>query len=321
MVIARVSAKLFQARKLNKVPPMMLIVEEAHNFCPQQGGAMTLGVMKTIASEGRKFGLGLTVVSQRPAKIDKNVLSQCATQVILKVTNPNDLKAITQSIEGLTHGMEDNIQRLPIGSAIITGGSIGTPIIIDVRVRQSKHGGASVSIISPAAKAKRVSIDEVVEKMRGSRPEMGDEGEDIDLREEIDEVDGEEEMMEHMKEDGTLDKLEDEVQPSDCMSEDEEEGLPEENDEEEELDEDDEEYDASEGETDEDVPVEEDIEEEPPALRPVSEEVSEESEETDGDGAGEGIEPEDEEQQIEDDDEDDGGSLPEDDEQESDEEE
>jgi DNA helicase HerA-like ATPase len=323
MVIARVATKLFQARKLNKIPPMMLIVEEAHNFCPQQGGAMTLGVMKTIASEGRKFGLGLTVVSQRPAKIDKNVLSQCATQVILKVTNPNDLKAITQSIEGLTHGMEDNIQRLPIGCAIITGGSIGTPIIIDVRVRQSKHGGASVSIISPAAKARRVSIDEVVEKMRDSRPEMGDEGEDMDLKEELDEVDGEEEMMEHMKEDGTLEKLEEEVPPTDCMSdEEEEESLPDEDDEEEEPDE-------PEEDLEDDVPVEEDIEEEAPSLKLASEEVSEEAEETDGDGAGEGIEPEEEEGPVDEDheeeevpdDEDEEGTLPEDEEDEAKEEE
>src|SRR5439155_1318692 len=81
-------------RKVNKIPPLMLVVEEAHNFCPQVGQVASSKVFRTIASEGRKFGLGILIVTQRAAKVDKNVLSQCNTQIILKVTNPNDLKAI-----------------------------------------------------------------------------------------------------------------------------------------------------------------------------------------------------------------------------------
>jgi hypothetical protein len=240
MVVARMAKKLFLARKLNRIPPMMLVVEEAHNFCPQQGSAMTLGVLRTIASEGRKFGLGLTVVSQRPAKIDKNVLSQCGTQIILKVTNPNDLKAICQSIEGLTHGMEENIQRLPMGSAIISGGSIVTPIIIDVRVRHSKHGGVSVPIISAASQARKVPLEEMVERMRSAHPELGDDGEDLDLRDEIDEVEGEDKLLKEMKDSGKLEMLEKQVKGTDVMSQEEPEpDEEEEEDEEKSEDEDD----------------------------------------------------------------------------------
>ena len=147
MVVARMAKKLFLARKLNRIPPMMLVVEEAHNFCPQQGGAMTLSVLRTIASEGRKFGLGLTVVSQRPAKIDKNVLSQCNTQIILKVTNANDVAAISQSIEGFVEGMDEEMQRLPVGTAIVTGAGIQFPLFIEIRPRESKHGGESIKVI------------------------------------------------------------------------------------------------------------------------------------------------------------------------------
>jgi hypothetical protein len=221
MVVARMAKKLFLARKLNRIPPMMLVVEEAHNFCPQQGSAMTLSVLRTIASEGRKFGLGLTVVSQRPAKIDKNVLSQCGTQIILKVTNPNDLKAICQSIEGLTHGMEENIQRLPMGSAIISGGNIVTPIIIDVRVRHTKHGGVSVPIISAASQARKVPLEEMVEKMRSAHPELGDNGEELDLRDELDEVEDEDKLKKDLKDSGKLEKLENEVKGTDVMSQEE----------------------------------------------------------------------------------------------------
>lgn len=147
LIVNRICTALFELRKLGKVPPMMLVVEEAHNYCPQQGLAASSKIFRTIAAEGRKFGLGLTIISQRAAKIDKNVLSQCNTQMILKVTNPNDLKAITASVEGLTAGMADEIQRLPIGVALVVGGNIQMPLFVEVRPRQSRHGGESVEII------------------------------------------------------------------------------------------------------------------------------------------------------------------------------
>ncbi len=147
LIVNRISTYLFELRKQDKIPPLMMVVEEAHNFCPQQGVVASSKIFRTIASEGRKFGLGLCVVSQRPAKIDKNVLSQCNTQIILKVTNPNDLKAITASVEGLTTGMMDEIQRLPIGTAIITGGKITMPLFVEIRPRETKHGGESVTIV------------------------------------------------------------------------------------------------------------------------------------------------------------------------------
>ena len=88
----------------------------------------------------------------RAAKVDKNVLSQCNTQMILKVTNPNDLKAIATSVEGLTPGMAEEIQRLPIGVALVMGGNIHMPLLVEVRPRESRHGGESIEIV----KAKRV---------------------------------------------------------------------------------------------------------------------------------------------------------------------
>jgi len=147
LVVARVADALFRLRKLNRVPPMMFVVEEAHNYCPQVGSAASSKILRTIASEGRKFGLGLLIVTQRAAKVDKNVLSQCNTQVILKVTNPNDLKAITSSVEGVTPGMEEEIQRLPIGQAILVGAGVQMPLIVEVRPRETRHGGESVQVI------------------------------------------------------------------------------------------------------------------------------------------------------------------------------
>jgi uncharacterized protein len=149
IVVAWLCKALFEARKLNQVPPCMLVIEEAHHFCPERGftQARSSDVLRTIASEGRKFGLGLCVVSQRPAKVDKNVLSQANTQVILKVTNPNDLKAIIASVEGLSRDDEDSVQQLPVGTALVSHPAIAMPVQVEIRPRETRHGGRSVSVL------------------------------------------------------------------------------------------------------------------------------------------------------------------------------
>ena len=147
LVVQRIASALFEMRKKNKIPPLFLVVEEAHNYVPQQGQVMSSKIMRTIASEGRKFGLGLCIISQRAAKIDKNVLSQCNTQIILKVTNPNDLKAISNSVEGIDTHTIDEIQRLPPGVALVMGGSLPLPIFVEIRPRVTVHGGESVKVI------------------------------------------------------------------------------------------------------------------------------------------------------------------------------
>jgi len=148
VVVARLTEELFKDRKAGKISPFLFVVEEAHNYCPEHGigHAVSSSILRTVASEGRKFGMGLCVVSQRPAKIDKNIISQCNTNIILKVTNPNDLKAIIQSVEGLTSQTYDEIQRLPIGVALISGASIQIPILVEIRTRETDHGGKSVTV-------------------------------------------------------------------------------------------------------------------------------------------------------------------------------
>jgi len=148
VVVARLTKELFDARKAGKIPPFLFVVEEAHNYCPERGfrSSVSSNILRTVASEGRKFGMGLCIISQRPAKVDKNIISQCNTNIILKVTNPNDLKAIIQSVEGLTNQTYREIQRLPIGIALISGASLQIPIMAEIRTRETSHGGKSVNI-------------------------------------------------------------------------------------------------------------------------------------------------------------------------------
>lgn len=148
IIVYKISKDLFELRKQNKLPPFFLVIEEAHNFCPERnfGEAKSSKVLRNIASEGRKFGLGLCIISQRPARVDKSVLSQCTTQVILKITNPNDLKAVSASIEGITLSTEKEIQNLAIGTAIVTG-LTEMPLLVDIRPRKTEHGGKAQDVL------------------------------------------------------------------------------------------------------------------------------------------------------------------------------
>lgn len=143
MTMFMLAKRMFQLRKENRIPPYIMVIEEAHNFAPEKGFEQALSnkILRKIASEGRKFGLGIGVISQRPARIDKNVLSQANTQFILRVTNPNDLKAISKSFEGITSEVESMIKSLPPGVAFVLGNEY--PVMTDVRTRKSKHGGTT----------------------------------------------------------------------------------------------------------------------------------------------------------------------------------
>jgi hypothetical protein len=161
LVVTKIAKDLFAAMKLNQLPAFFFLIEEAHNFCPERGfgEAMSSEILRTIASEGRKFGLHLCVVSQRPARVDKNVLSQCNTQIILKVTNPNDLRAIGQSIEGFTSGMESDIKQLSVGQALLVGECVEQPITVNIRARETKHISAIEAKGKSSDEPKKPSLD------------------------------------------------------------------------------------------------------------------------------------------------------------------
>ena len=135
--------ELYQARKEGKIPPLFVIVEESHRFAPQDQDTYSKYVMRKIAREGRKFGIGLGVISQRIIGLDKDIISQCGTKILLRIDNKTDLDYIKQYIEGAA---EDRklIAFLPTGSAMITGQATRHPIITRIRPRKTKHGGITL---------------------------------------------------------------------------------------------------------------------------------------------------------------------------------
>ncbi len=152
VLVYKIISDLFIARKNGDVPPFFLVLEEAHNFAPERnfGEAKSSQVIRNVLSEGRKFGLGVCVISQRPARLDKSVISQTNTQIILKLTNPNDIKSVSSSAEGITSETEKEIKNLGIGTAMVVG-VVDMPLFVEIRPRMTKHGGESIDVLETFA--------------------------------------------------------------------------------------------------------------------------------------------------------------------------
>jgi len=121
--------------------PVFIILEEAHRFASRD--ARSHKVLKTILAEGRKFGVGVCLISQRPSKIDSDILSQCMTQIIMRIVNPADQENIRNSIESIGRDMIEELPGLTKGQALVAGVSINAPVLIRVRERLTSHGGMS----------------------------------------------------------------------------------------------------------------------------------------------------------------------------------
>lgn len=117
--------------------PLLIILEEAHRFLPRDADTPTHRIVSRIAKEGRKYGVGLMVVTQRPSDIDSAVLSQCGTMIALRVTNGADRAAVAGMVPDDLGGLAELLPVLRTGEALILGDALQVPSRI--RVRKARH--------------------------------------------------------------------------------------------------------------------------------------------------------------------------------------
>jgi uncharacterized protein len=148
--------------------PVFVLLEEAHHFAPHGGDVVTTGILKQTLAEGRKFGIGMGLISQRPGKLDPDVLSQCLTQCIMRIVNEADQKSVATAVEGVGRDLLDNLPALSRGQAIIAGSAVNTPVICRVRTRITPHGGESKD--APAEWQRHFGEDAVAARQREAAP-------------------------------------------------------------------------------------------------------------------------------------------------------
>lgn len=147
--------------------PVFIVLEEAHNLIPGNGQTRASRIINTIAAEGRKFRVFLTLITQRPSKINPDTLSQCGSQIVMQLTNPDDQRAVQKASEAISAELLDDLPGLNKGEAIVLGQLTRIPVMVRITGRESAEGGSDVDIVDELHRAKQdVHVARKAEKLR-----------------------------------------------------------------------------------------------------------------------------------------------------------
>jgi hypothetical protein len=122
---------LFWARGLSeggRERPLLLVLEEAHTYLGKAEAGPASVAVQRIAKEGRKYGIGAMIVSQRPAEIDSTILSQCGTMIAMRLANALDRSHVTAAVTDNLAGLLGMLPALRTGEALIVGEAVQLPV-------------------------------------------------------------------------------------------------------------------------------------------------------------------------------------------------
>lgn len=128
--------KLHQTQTERQKDPILLVCEEAHRYVPDRGEAeyaAAQSAIRRIAREGRKYGLGLMLVSQRPADVESTVIAQCGTWLVLRLTNATDQAHVARFLPDGLSGMTRALPALSQQEALFVGEGASLPARIRIR--------------------------------------------------------------------------------------------------------------------------------------------------------------------------------------------
>lgn len=137
-IVSIVLEALFAQRSTlsNVIPPFQAVIEEAHNFIPsrQEGTDETpsLATIRKVITEGRKFGTGLVLISQRPSRLDETTLAQCNSFLVLRLVNPRDKSFVRSVMENLSESDANILQTFGPGQGIVSGQAVEFPLLVKV---------------------------------------------------------------------------------------------------------------------------------------------------------------------------------------------
>jgi uncharacterized protein len=152
----RATRKSGDDQKVRFETPVVCAIEEAHAFIPAEGDTDTKYIASKVAREGRKFGMSLIVVSQRPRRVDQDVLSQMGSFAVMKLTNPEDQGHVREASEAISEDLLQNLPSLNVGEAVLLGEWVNIPAVVKVDHVPEKTTGADISATELWASAQKM---------------------------------------------------------------------------------------------------------------------------------------------------------------------
>lgn len=152
LIVSRVASIVFsvaQWTRSDERHPIALLCDEAHLYVPERGSstgilASALNTFHRIAKEGRKYGVGLVVISQRPSEMSRTVLSQCNNFVALRLTNAEDQSVVQRMLPDNLGGLSGLLPILDTGEALVIGDACLLPARIRITEPKSKPDSGTV---------------------------------------------------------------------------------------------------------------------------------------------------------------------------------
>jgi len=119
--------------------PLLVVMEEAHRYLSREKAGLASDTVQRIAKEGRKYGVGAMVVSQRPSEVDETILSQCGTYFALRLSNPADRARIQGTLPDGLVGLLEVLPVLRTGEAIVMGEAAKLPMRCRITLPEKEH--------------------------------------------------------------------------------------------------------------------------------------------------------------------------------------
>jgi len=126
---------------------LLTVIEEAHILVPKDRSTLTKEIVSRIAREGRKFGVGLCLVSQRPKNVDDNALSQTNNKIILRLVEPSDQRYVQAASETLSDELLGLLPSLNVGEAVVLGLMTPLPAVVKIDRAKGKIEGGDVKAL------------------------------------------------------------------------------------------------------------------------------------------------------------------------------
>ena len=152
--------------------PVFFILEEAHILAPNKRDSDSKRWIQRVAREGRKFGLGLCLVSQSPKTVDHDALSQMNNMIILRLVEPEDQRHVQSASESLSQDLVNQLPSLNVGEAVVLGLMSKVPTLVKIDEFKGRLHGDDMDIVSYFADIRQKEQEEI-EELEKESMEMG----------------------------------------------------------------------------------------------------------------------------------------------------
>ena len=161
---------------------MLFVLEEAHAYLNSENQGSASSAARRIVKEGRKYGLGAMIVSQRPSEIDPTILSQCGTIFAMRLANATDRSHVTGTVSDNLEGLFNMLPALRTGEAIIVGEAVHLPLraLIDAPTKNRRPDSHDPKVYDPDSEGgwnrpkQPENYARVLHKWRSESPRGGD---------------------------------------------------------------------------------------------------------------------------------------------------